>query len=61
MGRKQGSSPDTGVSQGHCLCFSDRWNYPHDSAPRPAISQGQMTFEGDAALVVAFQQRFQGG
>ena len=26
-----------------------------------AVSQGKMTFEGDAELVVAFNQRFQGG
>ena len=26
-----------------------------------AVSQGRMTFEGDAALVAAFNQRFQGG
>jgi hypothetical protein len=26
-----------------------------------AVSQGKMTFEGDAALVAAFTQRFQGG
>jgi uncharacterized protein (TIGR03083 family) len=26
-----------------------------------AVSQGKMTFEGDAALVAAFHQRFQGG